>query len=305
MFHTKTGAAGLSIGTVALLSLLKIAVGIISGSVSIIAQAIDSLLDLFASLVTFFSLRFAGKPADREHPFGHGKAESISGVVQGGLIFAAAAFIFYQAVTRIVVGADIEYVTAGIVVMAVCIVVSIIVSRHLLRVARKTDSAALEANARNLATDVYTALGVLAGLVAVRISGLNILDPIIAIGVALFILKTAYDVVRKSFPHLIDVKLPEDEEALIESTMREHMGELVGFHSLRTRKAGSERYIELHMIMARDASVERAHNLCDHLEEDIKSKLPNASVTIHVEPCDRECDSCPDNCPLDQRTPGP
>lgn len=305
MFHTKTGAAGLTIGTVALLSLLKIAVGIISGSVSIIAQAIDSLLDLFASLVTFFSLRFAGKPADREHPFGHGKAESISGVVQGGLIFAAAAYIFYQAVTRIVVGADIEYVTAGIVVMAVCIVVSIIVSRHLLRVARKTDSAALEANARNLATDVYTALGVLAGLVAVRISGLNILDPIIAIGVALFILKTAYDVVRKSFPHLIDVKLPEDEEALIESTMREHMGELVGFHSLRTRKAGSERYIELHMIMARDASVERAHNLCDHLEEDIKSKLPNASVTIHVEPCDRECDSCPDNCPLDQRTPGP
>lgn len=305
MFHTKTGAAGLTIGTVALLSLLKIAVGIISGSVSIIAQAIDSLLDLFASLFTFFSLRIAGKPADREHPFGHGKAESISGVVQGGLIFAAAVYIFYQAVTRIVVGADIEYVTAGIVVMAVCIVVSIIVSRHLLRVARKTDSAALEANARNLATDVYTALGVLAGLVAVRISGLNILDPIIAIGVALFILKTAYDVVRKSFPHLIDVKLPEDEEALIESTMREHMGELVGFHSLRTRKAGSERYIELHMIMARDASVERAHNLCDHLEEDIKSKLPNASVTIHVEPCDRECDSCPDNCPLDQRTPGP
>jgi len=305
MFHTKTGAAGLTVGTVSLLILLKLAVGIISGSVSIIAQAIDSLLDLFASLVTFFSLRFAAKPADREHPFGHGKAESISGVVQAGLIFAAAAFILYQAITRIVVGAAIEYVTAGIVVMAVCIVVNIIVSRHLLRVARETDSAALEANARNLATDVYTALGVLVGLVAVRISGIYILDPIIAIGVALLILKTAYGVMRKSFSHLIDVRLPEDEEALIESTMREHMGELVGFHELRTRKAGSERYIELHMIMARDASVERAHKLCDHLEEDIKSKLPNTSVTIHVEPCDRECDSCPDNCPHDQRTPGP
>ena len=305
MFHTKTGAAGLSIGTVALLSLLKIAVGIISGSVSIIAQAVDSLLDLFASLVTFFSLRFAAKPADREHPFGHGKAESISGVVQGGLIFAAAAFILYQAITRIVVGAAIQYVTAGIVVMAVCIVVNIVVSRHLLRVARKTDSAALEANARNLATDVYTALGVLAGLVAVRVTGLNILDPIIAIAVVIFILKTAYDVMRKSFPHLIDIRLPEDEEALIESTMGEHMGELVGFHSLRTRKAGSERYIELNMIMARDASVERAHNLCDHLEEDIKSKLPNCHVTIHVEPCEMDCDSCPDSCPWDQNMPGP
>ena len=305
MSNTKTRAAGLSIGAVALLILLKVTVGIISGSVSIIAQAVDSLLDLFASLITFFSLRFAARPADREHPFGHGKVESISGVVQGGLIFAAAVFILYQAVTRIMVEAAIEYVTAGIVVMAVCIVVNILVSRHLLRVARKEDSAALEANARNLATDVYTALGVLAGLVAVRITGLNILDPIIAIAVVMFILKTAYDVMRKSFPHLIDVRLPEDEEELIESTMREHMGELVGFHSLRTRKAGSERYIELHMIMARDASVERAHNLCDHLEEEIKSKLPNSDVIIHVEPCDRECDSCPDDCPQYQITPGP
>jgi cation diffusion facilitator family transporter len=305
MFNTKTSAAGLSIGTVASLILLKVTVGIFSGSVSIIAQAVDSLLDLFASLVTFFGLRFAAKPADREHPFGHGKMESISGVVQGGLIFAAAAFILYQAITRIIGGAAIEYVTAGIVVMAVCIVVNILISRHLLRVARKTDSAALEANARNLATDVYTALGVLAGLVAVRITGLNILDPIIAIAVVIFILKTAYDVIRKSFPHLIDVRLPGDEEALIESTMIEHMGELVGFHSLRTRKAGSERYIELHMIMARDASVERAHKLCDHLEEEIKSRLPHSDVMIHVEPCDRECDSCPDNCPQHQITPGP
>jgi cation diffusion facilitator family transporter len=305
MFNTKTSAAGLSIGTVASLILLKVTVGIFSGSVSIIAQAVDSLLDLFASLVTFFGLRFAAKPADREHPFGHGKMESISGVVQGGLIFAAAAFILYQAITRIIGGAAIEYVTAGIVVMAVCIVVNILISRHLLRVARKTDSAALEANARNLATDVYTALGVLAGLVAVRITGLNILDPIIAIAVVIFILKTAYDVIRKSFPHLIDVRLPADEEELIESTMREHMGELVGFHSLRTRKAGSERYIELHMIMARDASVERAHKLCDHLEEEIKSRLPHSDVMIHVEPCDRECDSCPDNCPQHQITPGP
>jgi cation diffusion facilitator family transporter len=305
MFDTKTGAAGLTIVTVTLLILLKVTVGIISGSVSIIAQAVDSLLDLFASVITFFSLRFAGKPADREHPFGHGKAESISGVVQGGLILAAAAFILYQAITRILSGGAIEYVTAGILVMAVCIVINILVSRHLLRVARKTDSAALEANARNLATDVYTALGVLAGLVVVRITGLNILDPIIAIGVSLFILKTAYSVMRKSFPHLIDIRLPEDEEALIESTMREHMGELVGFHSLRTRKAGSERYIELNMIMARDASVERAHQLCDHLEEDIKLKLPNIHVTIHVEPCETECDSCPDSCPWDQKMPGP
>ena len=139
MFRTRTGAAGLSIGTVALLILVKVAVGIISGSVSIIAQAIDSLLDLFAAVITFFGLRFASKPADREHPFGYGKAESISGVVQGGLIFVAAAFIFYQAITRIISGAAIEHVTAGIAVMALCIVVNILLSRHLLRVAPVDD----------------------------------------------------------------------------------------------------------------------------------------------------------------------
>jgi len=297
MFRTKTSAAGLSIVTVAFLILLKVAVGIISGSVSIIAQAVDSLFDLFATSIAFFSLRFAAKPADREHPFGHGKVESISGVVQGGLIFAAAAFIIYQAITRILVGAAIEYVTAGIAVMSVCIVVNILLSRHLLRVARETDSIALEANARNLASDVYTALGVLAGLVAVRITGLNILDPIIALGVSLYILKMAYDVMKRAFPHLIDVRLPEEEEMLIVSCISEHYGEMVGFHELRTRKAGSQRFIELHLVVARNASVEEAHKLCDHLEEDIKSKLPNATVTIHCEPCDMECEDCPVPCP--------
>jgi len=302
MFRTRTGAAGLSIGTVALLILVKVAVGIISGSVSIIAQAIDSLLDLFAAVITFFGLRFASKPADREHPFGYGKAESISGVVQGGLIFVAAAFILYQAITRIISGAAIEHVTAGIAVMAVCIVVNILLSRHLLRVARETDSIALEANARNLATDVYTAFGVLVGLVAVRITGLNILDPIIAILVALVILKTAYDVTRKAFPNLIDVRLPEDEENLVASCIAAHYGELVGFHDLRTRKSGCQRYIDLHLVVAKGASVEEAHKLCDLLEEDIKARLPNASVIIHVEPCEMECEVCCIPCPLAKKT---
>jgi cation diffusion facilitator family transporter len=189
--------------------------------------------------------------------------------------------------------------------MAISVVVNIIVSRHLLRISRDADSIALEADARHLTADVYTSLGVMAGLVVVQVTGLNILDPIIAIGVSLFIMRAAYNLTRRAFPSLIDVKLPEEEEALIECTISEHMGELVSFHELRTRKAGSERHIELHMIMARDASIERAHSLCDHLEEDIMSRLPHAHVTIHVEPCDMECDTCPDSCPQDQKIPGP
>ena len=305
MFRTKTGAAGLSVLSNTLLILLKLVAGILSGSVSIIAEAIHSGIDLLAALIAFVCLRIAGKPADREHPFGHGKVENVSGTIEAVLIFVAAIFIIYEAINRIIAEAIVEYLSIGIAVMAISVVVNIIVSRHLLRIARDSDSIALEADARHLTADVYTSLGVLAGLVLVQVTGLNILDPIIAIGVAIFILRAAYSLTRRAFPPLIDIRLPEDEEELIVSTMSEHMGELVGFHELRTRKAGSERYIELHMIMARDASIERAHSLCDHLEEDIKSRLPNIHVTIHVEPCEMECDTCPDSCPQDQKMPGP
>jgi cation diffusion facilitator family transporter len=305
MFRTKTGAAGLSVLSNTLLILLKLVAGILTGSVSIIAEAIHSGIDLLAALIAFVCLRIAGRPADREHPFGHGKVENVSGSIEAVLIFVAAIFIIYQAINRIIAGAIVEYLSIGIAVMAISVVVNIIVSRHLLRIARDSDSIALEADARHLTADVYTSLGVLAGLVVVQVTGLNILDPIIAICVSIFILRAAYNLTRRAFPPLIDTRLPEDEEALIESIMSEHMGELVGFHELRTRKAGSERYIELHMMMARDASVERAHSLCDHLEEDIKSRLPNIHVTIHIEPCDVDCDTCPDSCPQDQNMPGP
>jgi cation diffusion facilitator family transporter len=305
MFRTKTGAAGLSVLSNTLLILLKLVAGILSGSVSIIAEAIHSGIDLLAALIAFVCLRIAGRPADREHPFGHGKVENVSGTIEAVLIFFAAIFIIYEAINRIIAGASVEYLGIGIAVMAISVVVNIIVSRHLLRIARDSDSIALEADARHLTADVYTSLGVLVGLVVVQVTGLNILDPIIAIGVSIFILRAAYNLTRRAFPPLIDVRLPEDEEALIESTMSEHMGELVGFHELRTRKAGSERYIELHVTMARDASIERAHSLCDHLEEDIRSRLPHTHVTIHVEPCDMECDTCADSCPQDQKMPGP
>jgi cation diffusion facilitator family transporter len=305
MLQTKTGAAGLAVLFNILLILLKVVVGVISGSVSIIAQAIDSFLDLFASLFNFFSLRFAAKPADKEHPFGHGKMESISGVAQAVLIFAAASFVLYQAINRIMSGAEIEYVTAGIGVMAACIVIDVFLSRHLLSVARKTDSVSLEAYARNITTDIFTMSGVLLGLVLVQGTGYNVIDPIIAIGVSMLIVKTAYGVLKRSFPHLIDVKLPEDEERVIQSCMKEHLGEIAGFHQLRTRKSGSERYIELHVVMPADASVESSHTLCDQLEQEIMAKLHNADVTIHVEPCDKDCDRCPITCSQDQTMPGP
>lgn len=300
MFSTRSGAARLMLIVVIGLIVLKVVVAIITGSISILAQAVDSGLDLFAVAITFIAIRAATKPADREHPFGHGKAENIAAIVQAMLIFIAGGLIIYSSVLRIVVGATVELPEAGMGVMLVSMIASILLSRHLFRVARATDSIALEANARNITADIYSTAAVLVGLAVVRLTGLNILDPIIAMGVALLILKSSYDVVRKSFGGLIDVKLPEAEESVIRLCILEHSGKVVAFHELRTRKAGSQRYIDLHLVMPRNANVEEAHRMCDHLERDIENRLSRTNLTIHVEPCTIECEQCSVSCVLRQ-----
>ena len=303
MFSTRSGAARLSIAVIIGLVALKVVVAIMTGSISILAQAADSFLDLFAILVTFLAIVVAARPADEEHPFGHGKVENIAAIIQALLIFTAGGLIIYSAVRRIIAGTTIELTEAGIGVMLVSVIVSIFLSRHLLKVSRITDSIALEASARNIAADVYSAAGVLAGLVAIRFTGLSILDPIIALAVALLILKAGYNVTRKSFGGLVDVRLPKAEETEIKSCIIEHYSEVVSFHKLRTRKAGSQRYIDLHLVMPKNASVDKAHRMCDHLEQDIENRLNHTSVTIHVEPCSIECDQCQISCSLRKRSP--
>ncbi|MFC1992997.1 cation diffusion facilitator family transporter [Chloroflexota bacterium] len=301
MFSTRSGAAKLSLATVIGLVVLKVVVAVITGSISIFAQALDSFLDLFAVIITFLAIVVAARPADEEHPFGHGKAEDVAATVQAVLIFTAGGLIIYSAVRRIIVGVAVELTEAGIGVMLVSIIASILLSRHLLKVSRATGSTALEANARNIAADVYSAAGVLAGLIAIRFTGFSILDPVIALIVAVLIIKTACDVMRKSVGGLIDVRLPKTEEDEIRSCIVEQGCQLVGFHDLRTRRAGSQRYVDLHLVMPKHDSVEEAHQVCDRLELDIEARLHNTSVTIHVEPCDTECEQCTISCTLRDR----
>ena len=292
MFSTERGAANLLIGVVVSLILLKVIVGWISGSISVFAQAADSFLDLFAGLVTFFAVRVATKPADEEHPFGHGKVEDMAGVVQGVLIFIAAGVIIYSAVIRIINNTAIELAEAGIGAMLVSMVASILLSRHLLKVSRATGSVVLEANARNITGDIYSTAAVLIGLLVARLTGLSILDPIMAIGMAIYIAKIAYDTLGKPLLGLVDASLPRSEQAVIESCLAEQGSQIVGFHELRTRRSGNQRYIDLHLVMAKSISLEHAHQVCDLLEIDIQARLPRTNVTIHVEPCDGKCEYC-------------
>lgn len=298
VFTRKSRAAFFSILSNSTLILIKLIAGIITGSVSLIAEAIHSLMDLTAAVVAFFSVRIADRPADKEHPFGHGKVENISGVVEGALIFIAACIIIYEAIHKLINGVTLELLELGIAIMGVSIVVNIIVSRYLLKVSRETDSLALEADARHLTTDILTMAGVFLGLIVVRITGLNFLDPIIAIGVAMLIIKAAFDITRKSFGGLIDVKLPEDEEKAIATCIEAHPGHVVGYHKLRTRKAGAERFIDLHLVMRKNANISEAHMFSHHLQEDIRNTLKNSNVTIHIEPCDEKCNTCRVICSL-------
>lgn len=292
VFSTEKAASAVLVGVVTGLIALKIVVGLISGSISVFAQATDSLLDLFAGALTFVAVRIAIKPADEEHPFGHGKVEDIAGVVQGVLIFIAAAMIIYGSVLRIVRGGNLQLAEAGVGVMLVSMVASICLSRYLLKVSSVTGSTVLEANARNIQGDVYTAAAVLVGLLVARITGIAIFDPLLAIAFAAYLVKLAYDTARKPFLGLVDASLPQTEQAVIRSCLAAYEGRVVGFHELRTRRAGNQRYIDLHLVMAKDTSLEHAHEVCDLLEHDIRSKLPRSNITIHVEPCDGKCKQC-------------
>ena len=303
MFSTKENVAKLSIFSISLLIVMKVVASIMTGSIGIRADALHSIIDLSGAVIGYIGIRIAGKPPDERHAFGHGKAENIAGVVIAGLIFVAAGTIVYEAIKRLIAGGTVELVTLGIYITAAAIVINMTVSWYALRVARSTDSIALEATARDMFADVLSSCAVLAGLILVGLTGLNILDPIVALLVAILITRTAYLTMKKSFSGLMDARLPKAEEAEIKSCLREHAGQLVGFHELRTRKAGNQRYIDLHLVMPKTTSVKEAHRVCDHLEQDIKNRLPNISITIHVEPCTIECDQCSVSCSLRKRAP--
>ena len=291
-------ATRISLLTVTGLVALKITIGIFTGSISILAQAADSLLDLSAVLISFFLVAVAARPADKEHPFGHGKVENIAAVAQALLILLAGGLIIYSSVQRIISRENLEMTYLGIAVMAVSVISSIFLSRYLRRVARAIDSISLEANAQNIATDVYSAVAVLVGLLAVQITGIYLIDPIIAIIVAFLILRVGLNLVRRSSPGLIDEKLPEEEERLIGKTIMEHYSQVVGFHALRTRKSGAHRYIDLHLVVPKNIRIDEAHRISEHLEEDIRKVLPHTSTIIHIEPCDNDCQNCSFQCNL-------
>jgi len=295
--QAKSGAAKLSIFSNTVLIVIKLTVGIMMQSVSVISEAVHSGLDLIAAVIAWFAVRESGKPADEDHPFGHGKIENVAGTIEAVLIFGAAIYIIYEAVMRLHEGTvGIESLGLGAGVMAVSAIANFLVSSHLMKVARMTDSVALEADALHLRTDVYTSAGVLGGLVAIKLTGLVILDPIVAIVVALLIIKAAWDLTRSAFLHILDVSLPEDEAQVIHDVMAEFTGRYREYHKVRTRKSGHIRQIDMHLVVPGGTTVEAAHRLSHEIADRIGERLSHSHTLVHIEPCKGVCPECEERC---------
>jgi len=288
----KVRAAKLSVASNSFLVALKLCVGVLMGSVGVISEAIHSGVDLVAALLATYSVRMSSKPADAVHRYGHGKFENLSGMIEGALIIVAAAVVLYEAGRRLHEGSEVELLGYGIAVMAVSAIVNFGVSRRLFSIAKKTESPALEADAYHLMTDVWTSAGVFVALVLIYFTGYHEIDSIIAIFVAAMIVRAGYDITRRSTGGLLDVSLPEEEMKVIEAVMVEHEDMFVNFHRLRARKTGTERHVDLHLTVPKSISVKESHDLCEHLEREIRRKLPNCVIVVHIEPCDENCEKC-------------
>lgn len=296
----KTAVAWLSVISNTTLVIGKLIIGLLIGSVSIISEAIHSGVDLLAAIIALYAVRTAGKPADDDHPFGHGKVENISGTVEALLIFLAAAWIIYEAIHKLLAPERIGHLGWGMGVMLISALANMLVSSRLFKIARETDSVALSADAWHLRTDVYTSAGVMIGLAAMWLgqllfpkADLTWLDPVAAIAVAVLILKAAFDLTRQSARDLLDASLPAEEERWICDYIGRLHPTVRGFHNLRTRKSGSMRFVEFHLIVESDMSVEDSHRISEVITCDIEDHFPGSSVLVHVEPCDG---LCPDNC---------
>jgi len=287
----KKFSAGLSITSNSIIIILKFVAGILSGSISIISEAIHSLSDVLASILTFFAVIRSSEPADAQHPFGHGKYEDMSGFIEGGLIIFAAFFIIFEACKKLLFG-NIEDInsTLGIYVMLFSVVANFFVSGYLFKVAKKSDSVSLYADAQHLRTDIYSSMGVMFGLLLIKFTGMAFLDPLIAIVVALVILKTGFSISKETLNNLLDGALPESDIKEIKDIIYQFKSQgVLRYRNLKSRRVGAEKDIEITLIFPKEMTILECHNICDNIEDVVRAKLGCVDISIHAEP---DCLKC-------------
>jgi cation diffusion facilitator family transporter len=281
-----TRFAWLSIAAAVMTIVLKVTAWAVTGSVGLLSDAAESLVNLVGALMALAMLTIAARPADEDHAYGHGKAEYFSSGLEGGLILIAAVGISAAAVLRLITPKPLEQISVGLVISAAASVINLVVALIILRAGKRHESITLEANAHHLFTDVWTSVGVIVGVGAVALSGWNWLDPVVALLVAANIVITGLKIVRRSVGGLMDPAVGEADRIAIQKVLERHTQERVQFHALRTRQSGPRRFISVHVLVPGEWTVQRGHDFLEQIEDDLRAVVPNSTVFTHLESID-------------------
>ena len=284
-----TRYAWLSAAAAILTIALKTAAYLLTGSVGLLSDAMESLVNLAGALMALAMLTVAARPADEDHAYGHTKAEYFASVVEGMLIVVAAVSIAVAAVQRLLTPRPLESIGVGLAVSVAASGINLAVALVLQRAGKRYGSITLEANARHLFTDVWTSAGVLAGVGAVALTGWGRLDPIVALVVAANIVRTGVAIMQRSVSGLMDVALPDGEQRAIRGVLQSHLADGVQFHALRTRQSGSRRFASVHVLVPGAWTVQRGHELLEEIEAQVRAAVPSITVTTHLEPLEDPC----------------
>ena len=283
--NPKIRAAAFSITGAFCLAVIKLIIAISSGSMAVMASAVDSLLDILMSGVNFMAIRQAEQPADDCHPFGHGKYETLATFFQALVITLSGGWIIYESSTRLAYGEGLENVDQGIGILAFSALVSWFIASYLKKIAKQTDSSALEADSLHFRMDIYSNLGLMTGLLLIRWLEINWIDSALSILVASYILHEAIQLIKRSLTDMLDQELPEEIKQQVHELITSDEAHFSGYHGLRTRRAGSLKIMDFHLEVCKEMSVYEAHQIADHLEKKIEQNIPGADVIIHIEPC--------------------
>jgi len=283
----KIRAARISLATTVGLTGLKLLAALATGSLAVLSSAIDSLLDIFMSGANYFAIRQAELPPDSKHPFGHGKFETLATIFQSLMISLSGLWVLYESIQRLIHGTTLARLEEGMAVLLISSVVSWKIARYLKKTALETESSALQADALHFSMDIYTNISLVAGLALVMWLDKAWLDPVLSLLVGCYILFEAFRLVRHGMSDILDEQLPVSIREEIAEIIELHQAHLIGYHRLRTRRAGSQKIIDFHLTVCKHLSVEEAHRIVDHLEKRIRDRIGSTDVTIHIDPCSR------------------
>ncbi len=263
---------------------LKLLGAWLTGSVGVLSDALESIVNVASAAFTAWAVAYSSRPPDESHPYGHDKAEYLSSTLEALLIGVAGALTISAVTDRLQHPKPLEFVPLGFLVTLVASVVNVFLGRYLVRVGKRLKSAALEADGQHVLSDVFTSGGVIVGAVLAALTGIPWLDPVLALGVAILLIFTAFRLLRNSVSALLDPALSHEDLHLLRLALESQRGQYIEVHDLRTRAAGSKRFVDFHLILASNLTVGEAHARCDALEDAIVAVLPECSVTIHIEP---------------------